>query len=93
MLNGCQQRVIGLEWGDLDRSWNVFTLEHLLVALFSGWNALGVHANQMNAAIQCKTHLESCKLIFWNAGLWFLLVVSRVEDPARLGPQRGVSGL
>lgn len=45
MLNGCQQHIIGLVWGDFDRSWNVFILEHLLVALFSGRNALGVHAN------------------------------------------------
>jgi hypothetical protein len=63
MLNGCQQHVIGLVWGDFDGSWNVFILEHLLEALFSGRNALGVHANQMNATIQCKTYLESCKLI------------------------------
>lgn len=45
--------------GDLDHSWNVFILEHLPVALFSGLNAPGVHANQTNATIQGETHLES----------------------------------
>lgn len=39
MLNGCQQCVIGLARVIFDHAWNVFVLEHLLVALFSGQNA------------------------------------------------------
>lgn len=67
MLSGCQQRVIGLVWGDFDHSWEAFILEHLLVALFSGQNALGVHASQTSATI--PTSLESRKLMSENAGL------------------------